>query len=80
MDPVTVPARDGLALHSYLTPPQGMEAAGLPLVLNVHGGPWPAFLTTWRGEVRERLVSTKRAARRAEAYFCGCSLAHSHLV
>ena len=40
MDPVTVPARDGLAPHSYLTPPQGMEAAGLPLVLNVHGGPW----------------------------------------
>ena len=23
MEPVTVPARDGLALHSYLTPPQG---------------------------------------------------------
>ncbi len=40
MKPVTIPARDGLTLHSYLTLPEGTEAAGLPLVLNVHGGPW----------------------------------------
>ncbi len=39
MKPVTVPARDGLKLVSYLTTPA--DATGpLPLVLNVHGGPW----------------------------------------
>lgn len=40
MTPVTVTARDGLALPSYLTLPLGAEPAGLPLVLLVHGGPW----------------------------------------
>lgn len=40
MAPVTVTARDGLALPSYLTLPVGAEPAGLPLVLLVHGGPW----------------------------------------
>ncbi|MBA0046631.1 S9 family peptidase [Mycobacterium sp. NPDC050853] len=40
MTPVTIPSRDGLSLHSYLTLPVGVEPAGLPLVLLVHGGPW----------------------------------------
>jgi len=40
MRPVRVPARDGLVLHSYLTIPPWCEPRGLPLVLNVHGGPW----------------------------------------
>ncbi|WP_319447658.1 MULTISPECIES: S9 family peptidase [unclassified Mycobacterium] len=40
MQPVTIAARDGLELHSYLTLPVGVEPAGLPLVLLVHGGPW----------------------------------------
>lgn len=40
MTPVTITARDGLALHSYLTLPVGVEPQGLPLVLLVHGGPW----------------------------------------
>jgi dipeptidyl aminopeptidase/acylaminoacyl peptidase len=40
MEPVIVPVRDGLELVSYLTLPVGVEAKGLPLVLNVHGGPW----------------------------------------
>jgi len=40
MTPVTVPARDGLRLPSYLTLPVGVEPAGLPMVLLVHGGPW----------------------------------------
>ncbi|GAA4814001.1 S9 family peptidase [Streptomyces ziwulingensis] len=38
--PVTITSRDGLALPSYLTLPLGVEPAGLPLVLLVHGGPW----------------------------------------
>lgn len=40
MTPITIPARDGLALPSYLTLPRGVEPAGLPTVLLVHGGPW----------------------------------------
>ncbi|MBO9643749.1 MAG: S9 family peptidase [Pseudacidovorax sp.] len=46
MQPVVIPARDGLPLVSYLTVPAGAEAADLrttaplPLVLLVHGGPW----------------------------------------
>jgi dipeptidyl aminopeptidase/acylaminoacyl peptidase len=38
--PVTITARDGLELHSYLTLPVGIEPKGLPMVLLVHGGPW----------------------------------------
>ncbi|AVS81210.1 S9 family peptidase [Paracidovorax avenae] len=46
MQPVVIPARDGLSLVSYLTVPMGSEAGDLrttapqPLVLLVHGGPW----------------------------------------
>ncbi|MCO1660581.1 S9 family peptidase [Pseudonocardia humida] len=40
MTPVGFPARDGLPLHGFLTLPVGVEPAGLPLVLLVHGGPW----------------------------------------
>ena len=40
MLPVAIPARDGLTLNSYLTLPPGIEPRNLPLVLNVHGGPW----------------------------------------
>ncbi|MFP5072718.1 S9 family peptidase [Pseudonocardia nantongensis] len=38
--PVTITARDGLALPCYLTLPVGVDPHGLPLVLLVHGGPW----------------------------------------
>ncbi|MGV8874535.1 MAG: alpha/beta fold hydrolase [Rhodococcus sp. (in: high G+C Gram-positive bacteria)] len=40
MRPVTISARDGLQLPSYLTVPVGVEASKLPMVLMVHGGPW----------------------------------------
>ncbi|WP_326813233.1 S9 family peptidase (plasmid) [Streptomyces scopuliridis] len=40
MTPVSITARDGLRLPSYLTLPVGIEPRGLPLVLLVHGGPW----------------------------------------
>ncbi|MBL9127378.1 MAG: S9 family peptidase, partial [Verrucomicrobiales bacterium] len=40
MKPVTIPARDGLKLRGYLVLPVGVPPRGLPLVLNVHGGPW----------------------------------------
>jgi dipeptidyl aminopeptidase/acylaminoacyl peptidase len=40
MKPVVIKSRDGLELVSYLTLPVGVEAKNLPLVLDVHGGPW----------------------------------------
>lgn len=40
MHGVTIRSRDGLDLYSYLTLPVGIEPRNLPLVLNVHGGPW----------------------------------------
>jgi dipeptidyl aminopeptidase/acylaminoacyl peptidase len=38
--PVTITARDGLSLPSYLTLPVDVEPSGLAMVLLVHGGPW----------------------------------------
>lgn len=40
MDPVVINARDGLELVCYLTLPPNTPPRNLPLVLNVHGGPW----------------------------------------
>lgn len=41
MEPVTIRARDGLALVCYLSRPRGSSPADrLPMVLLVHGGPW----------------------------------------
>ncbi|MHB8861169.1 MAG: S9 family peptidase [Pirellulaceae bacterium] len=47
MHGVVIPARDDVSLVSYYTLPQGTDEDGdgrpsrpLPLVLNVHGGPW----------------------------------------
>ncbi len=37
--PVTIPARDGLVLHGYLTRPLG-ATSDVPLVVLVHGGPF----------------------------------------
>jgi len=38
--PISFTARDGLTVHGYLTLPAEGEKTHLPLVLNVHGGPW----------------------------------------
>ncbi|ANY05815.1 S9 family peptidase [Pseudonocardia sp. HH130630-07] len=46
--PVTVTARDGRPLPSYLTLPVGVEPSRLPLVLLVHGGPWTR--DAWAGD------------------------------
>lgn len=46
MTPVTVTARDGRDLPSFLTLPVGVEPVDLPMVLLVHGGPW--YRDSWR--------------------------------
>jgi dipeptidyl aminopeptidase/acylaminoacyl peptidase len=39
-EPFRYSARDGLSIPAYLTVPRGKEAKNLPLVVDVHGGPW----------------------------------------
>ncbi|MBD0292729.1 MAG: S9 family peptidase [Jiangellaceae bacterium] len=45
MEPFVFTARDGLEIHGYVTFPPGVHRAGLPAVMNVHGGPWAR--NTW---------------------------------
>ena len=40
MKPIEFTARDGLVIHGYLTLPTSEQQTNLPMVLNVHGGPW----------------------------------------
>ncbi|HVX01248.1 MAG TPA: S9 family peptidase [Candidatus Babeliaceae bacterium] len=40
MEPFTISASDNLKLEGYVTYPVGVARKKLPMVLNVHGGPW----------------------------------------
>ncbi len=40
MEPFSFKSRDGLVVRGYLTFPPGASRKNLPMVLNVHGGPW----------------------------------------
>ena len=41
MESIEFTSRDGLVIHGYISFPPGIkERKNLPLVLNVHGGPW----------------------------------------
>jgi dipeptidyl aminopeptidase/acylaminoacyl peptidase len=40
MESFSFTARDGRTIHGYLTFPLNVERHNLPMVLNVHGGPW----------------------------------------
>ena len=40
MEPIQYKSRDGFTINGYLTLPKGKEAKNLPVVVNVHGGPW----------------------------------------
>ncbi len=40
MEPFSFTSRDGLSIHGYLTVPPAQDKTNLPMVLNVHGGPW----------------------------------------
>lgn len=39
-EPFSFTSRDGLTVHGYITFPANEERKNLPMVLNVHGGPW----------------------------------------
>ncbi len=40
MEPISFESRDGMTIHGYITFPPEKDRKGLPMVLNVHGGPW----------------------------------------
>lgn len=40
MKPVNYLSRDGLTINGYLTLPAGKVRKNLPVVMNIHGGPW----------------------------------------
>ncbi|MBI4717820.1 MAG: S9 family peptidase [Planctomycetes bacterium] len=52
MKPVSIKARDGLVVNGYLTLPVGVPGKNLPLVLNVHGGPWARDSWGYDGEAQ----------------------------
>jgi dipeptidyl aminopeptidase/acylaminoacyl peptidase len=39
-EPISLTARDGLTIHGYITFPIWKKKKNMPMVLNVHGGPW----------------------------------------
>lgn len=53
---VSLRARDGLALHGYLTRPRTAGDAPLPLVVLVHGGPFGVF-DTWAFDEESQLLA-----------------------
>jgi dipeptidyl aminopeptidase/acylaminoacyl peptidase len=52
MEPITFAARDGLTIHGYLTLPNGLPPRNLPVVVNVHGGPWARDVWGFNPEVQ----------------------------
>ncbi|GAI23338.1 unnamed protein product, partial [marine sediment metagenome] len=52
MKPVKYQSRDGLTIHGYLTLPKGVRAKNLPVVINVHGGPWHRDVWGYNPEVQ----------------------------
>ena len=52
MLPIEFKARDGLTIHGYLTYPCGEQKTNLPLVLDVHGGPWSRDMWGFNPEVQ----------------------------
>ena len=52
MKPISYKARDGLTIRGYLTTPPGIPAKNLPMILNVHGGPWGRDAWGYDGEAQ----------------------------
>lgn len=56
MRPVALAARDGLALHGYLTVPRGSAGKDLPLVVMPHGGPF-GVADTWHFDPHVQMLA-----------------------
>jgi dipeptidyl aminopeptidase/acylaminoacyl peptidase len=58
MQAVSFTARDGLLLHGYLTLPLGGAGKGLPLILDVHGGPY-GYRDEWGFDPEVQLFASR---------------------
>lgn len=52
MQPISFQAHDGMTIYGYLTLPVGVEPRNLPMVLNIHGGPWARDTWGFTSEVQ----------------------------
>ncbi len=52
MEPISFTSSDGLTIYGYLTLPPGKGRRNLPMVLNVHGGPWYRDSWGYNGEAQ----------------------------
>ena len=54
-------ARDGRTIPAYLTVPAGVEPSKLPLVVNIHGGPWLRGYHWWQwgGDITSYLLASR---------------------
>lgn len=52
IEPISFQSRDGLTIHGYITFPVGKERENLPMVLNVHGGPYARDTWGYNPEVQ----------------------------
>jgi dipeptidyl aminopeptidase/acylaminoacyl peptidase len=57
MEPISFVSRDGLTIHGYITYPPGKEKGNLPLVLDVHGGPWAR--NRWRFDPKAQWLANR---------------------
>jgi dipeptidyl aminopeptidase/acylaminoacyl peptidase len=57
MEPVSFMSRDGLTIHGYITYPVNKEKKNLPMVLDVHGGPWAR--NRWRFDSKAQWLANR---------------------
>lgn len=51
-------ARDGLEIPAYLTLPKGSSGKNLPLVVDIHGGPW-IYKQSWDFDVKAQFLASR---------------------
>jgi len=51
-------ARDGLDIPAYLTVPKGSSGKNLPLVVEIHGGPW-VYKQTWDFDAQAQFFASR---------------------
>jgi len=52
MEPISFKSRDGFTIYGYITYPVGEGRNNLPMILNVHGGPWARDTWGYNGEAQ----------------------------
>ncbi len=52
MEPISFTSRDNMTIHGYITFPIWKEKRNLPVVLNVHGGPWARDIWGYDGQAQ----------------------------